>query len=76
MNINEEGKYYASMVRKFRTEYNSKNLHGFCSDQKVVSIRRKPYCAPRKSFAPLHRDFKMFKLWYKARKHSTTASQS
>ena len=21
MNINEEGKYYASMVRKFRTEY-------------------------------------------------------
>jgi len=39
MNINEEGKYYASTVRKFRTEYNSKNLHGFCSDQKVVSIR-------------------------------------
>lgn len=30
MNINEEGKYYASMVRKFRTEYNSKNLHGVC----------------------------------------------
>ena len=26
MNINEEGKYYASMVRKFRTEYKSKNL--------------------------------------------------
>ncbi len=26
--------------------------------------------------ALLHRDFKMFKLWYKARKHSTTASQS
>ena len=25
MNINEEGKYYASMVRKFRTEYKSKN---------------------------------------------------
>ena len=41
-----------------------------------VSIRRKPYCAPRKSFAPLHRDFKMFKLWYKPRKHSTTTSQS
>lgn len=35
MNINEEGKYYASMVRKFRTEYNSKNLHGFCKEQKV-----------------------------------------
>lgn len=35
MNINEEGKYYASMVRKFRTEYKSKNLHGFCKDQKV-----------------------------------------
>ena len=27
MNINEEGKYYASMVCKFRTEYKSKNLH-------------------------------------------------
>ena len=35
MNINEEGKYYASMVRKFLTEYNSKNLHGFCKEQKV-----------------------------------------
>ena len=34
MNINEEGKYYASMVRKFRTEYNSKNLRGFCKEQK------------------------------------------
>ena len=35
MNINEEGKYYASMVRKFRNEYNSKNLHRFCKEQKV-----------------------------------------
>ena len=35
MNINEEGKYYASMVRKFRIEYNSKNLRGFCKEQKV-----------------------------------------
>ena len=35
MNINEEGKYDASMVRKFRTEYKSKNLHGFCKEQKV-----------------------------------------
>ena len=26
MNINEEGKYYASMVRKFRTEYKSKSI--------------------------------------------------
>ena len=25
MNINEEGKYYASMVRKFRTECKSKS---------------------------------------------------
>ena len=33
MNINEEGKYYASMVRKFRTEYKSKALHGFCKEQ-------------------------------------------
>lgn len=35
MNIKEEGKYYASMVRKFRTEYKSKNLQGFCREQKV-----------------------------------------
>ena len=35
MNINEEGKYYASMVRKFRIEYNSKNLRGFCKEQTV-----------------------------------------
>ena len=35
MNINEEGKYYAAMVRKFRTEYKSKNLHGFCKEQNV-----------------------------------------
>ena len=35
MNINEEGKYYASMVRKFRTVYKSKNLHGFCKEQKI-----------------------------------------
>ena len=35
MIINEEGKYYASMARKFRTEYKSKNLHGFCKEQNV-----------------------------------------
>ena len=35
MIINEEGKYYASMARKFRTEYKSKNLHGFCKDKLV-----------------------------------------
>lgn len=43
MNINEEGKYYASMVRKFRTEYNSKNLRGFCKEQKV-SYTKMLYC--------------------------------
>ena len=35
MNINEEGKYYASTVRKFRTEYKSKNLHGFSKKCKL-----------------------------------------
>lgn len=34
MNINEEGKYYAIMVRKFRTEYKSKNLHVFLQGSK------------------------------------------
>ena len=33
----------------------------------IVSIRRMPYCVPRKCFVPLHHDFKFFKLWYKAR---------
>ena len=33
MIINEEGNYYASMVRKFRTEYKSKYLHWFCKEQ-------------------------------------------
>lgn len=49
MNINEEGKYYASMVRKFRTEYNSKNLHGFCSDQKV-SYTKMLHCLRNDSY--------------------------
>ena len=43
MNINEEGKYYASMVRKFRTEYISKNLHGFCKEQ-IVSYTKMLHC--------------------------------
>ena len=42
MNINEEGKYYASMIRKFRTEYMSKNLHGFskkkCKLYQIASL--------------------------------------
>ncbi len=49
MNINEEGKYYASMVRKFRTEYKSKNLHGFCSDQKV-SYTKMLHCLRNDSY--------------------------
>ena len=44
MNINEEGKYYASMVRKFRTVYKSKNLQGFCRDQKVGYNKMLHYC--------------------------------
>ena len=43
ININEESKYYVSMVRKFRTEYNSKNLHRFCKEKKVSYIK-KLYC--------------------------------
>ena len=49
MNINEEGKYYASMVRKFRTEYKSKNLQGFCSDQKV-SYNKMLHCLRNDSY--------------------------
>lgn len=49
MNINEEGKYYASMVRTFRTEYKSKNLHGFCKDQKV-SYTKMLHCLRNDSY--------------------------
>ena len=49
MNINEEGKYYASMVRKFRTEYKSKNLHGFCKDQNV-SYTKMLHCLRNDSY--------------------------
>ena len=49
MNINEEGKYYASMVRKFRTEYKSKNLHGFCKEQKV-SYTKMLHCLRNDSY--------------------------
>lgn len=49
MNVNEEGKYYAGMVRKFRTEYKSKNLHGFCKDQKV-SYTKMLHCLRNDSY--------------------------
>ena len=49
MNINEEGKYYASMVRKFRTEYKSKNLHGFCKEQNV-SYTKMLHCLRNASY--------------------------
>ena len=49
MNINEEGKYYAEIVRKFRTEYKSKNLHGFCKDQKV-SYTKMLHCLRNDSY--------------------------
>ena len=49
MNINEEGKYYASMVRKFRTEYNSKDLQGFCRDHRV-SYTKMLHCLRQNSY--------------------------
>ena len=49
MNIKEEGKYYASMVRKYRTEYKSKNLQGFCRDQKV-SYNKMLHCLRNDSY--------------------------
>ena len=49
MNINEGGKYYASMVRKFRIEYKSKNLHGFCKEQKV-NYTKMLYCLRNDSY--------------------------
>ena len=49
MNIKEEGKYYASLVRKYRTEYKSKNLQGFCRDQKV-SYNKMLHCLRNDSY--------------------------
>ena len=49
MNINEEGKYYASMVRKFRTEYNSKDLQGFCRNHRV-SYTKMVHCLRQDSY--------------------------
>ena len=60
MNLNEEGKYYASMVRKFRTEYKSKNLHGFCKEQKV-NYTKMLHCLRNDFF--LKDNKKAFILW-------------
>ena len=60
MNINEVGKYYASMVRKFRTEYKSKNLHGVCKEQKV-NYTKMLYCLRNDFF--LKDNKKAFILW-------------
>lgn len=49
MNIKEEDKYYVSMVRKFRTEYKSKNLHGFSREQKV-SYNKMLHCLRNDSY--------------------------
>lgn len=49
MNIREEGKYYVSMVRKFREEYNSKGLWQFCKDQKV-SYNKMLHCLQSDSY--------------------------
>ena len=56
MNINEEGKYYPSMVRKFRTEYKSKNLHGFCKEQKV-SYTKMLHCLRNDSYRKIKKAF-------------------
>ena len=49
MNINEVGKCYASMVRKFRIEYKSKNLHGVCKEQKVNYTKMR-HCLRNESY--------------------------
>ena len=49
MYIKEEGKYDASLVRKYRTEYKSKNLQGFCRDKKV-SYNKMLHCLRNDSY--------------------------
>lgn len=49
MNINEEGKYYASMVRKYRSEYSGRDLTRFCREQKV-SYTKMLHCLRNDSY--------------------------
>ena len=49
MNINEESKYHASMVRKFRTEYKSKILYGFCKEHNI-SYTKMLHCLRNNSY--------------------------
>lgn len=49
MNINEEGKYYASMVRKYRSEYGGRDLTRFCREQKV-SYTKMLHCLRNDSY--------------------------
>ena len=56
MNINEEGKYNVSMIRKFRTEYKSKNFHGFCKEQKV-SYNKMLHCLRNDSYRKIKKAF-------------------
>ena len=49
MNINEVGKYYASMVAKSRAEYKSKNLHSVCKKQKI-NYTKMLYCLRNDSY--------------------------
>lgn len=49
MNINEEGKYYASMVRKYRSEYGGKDLTRFCREQKL-SYTKMLHCLRNDSY--------------------------
>lgn len=44
------------MVRKFRTENKSKNLHGFCKEQKV-SYTKMLHCLRNNSYRKIKKEF-------------------
>lgn len=63
LSLKVQGGYFVNETDDFPLFQNTINiLYG-----RNVSIRRMPYCVPRKCFVPLHHDFNFFKLWYKAR---------
>ena len=75
MNINEVGKYYASMVRKFRTEYKSKNLHGFCKEQKV-SYTKMLHCLRNDSYRKPSAIIFIIKARFLLKRYSISSSLS
>lgn len=49
MNINDEGKFYASMVRKYKSEGGQRSLQQFCAAEKI-SYLKMLHCTVRENY--------------------------